>query len=381
MAEKLRKVFDNKGESLLYVLGVMMFLVLICFSVTAAAVTSMRNVTLQKQYSDAMIMDYSIHKNIMYSLQADPNSGLAREFSRAIRDGAAFTTSGGETPLIINIAGTDIDTMDPDSKIEIMVLFDGNPVFFPDYDNSDTAEWEAERTMIRCRRGTVCLESIDDCNTDSGSCYAVCITHVCSDPCFDGCIHLVCTPLCAPCTVHTHVCNADDPPPIGCEFVQDTRPDAGHDVNCPGSPVCNLYDLLEVSESIMEEWYFLAHGVPRTQSIFATMVIIVRIETGDGRTIVSRASYDFVGAQLSNCLERHGECPRASGVVNCIGGAGGRSLKTPGELSETPCGGPCPTPAVLLCCMSRTNPKGGTLDFIEGREGTWRLSSYEIDAT
>jgi len=63
---------DRSGESFVFVLGLMMFLLAIGASVLVAANTNFGLAVNQRVYSQTMILGDSIHKNILYSLQHDP---------------------------------------------------------------------------------------------------------------------------------------------------------------------------------------------------------------------------------------------------------------------------------------------------------------------
>jgi len=68
---------DTTGVSLMFVLGVMMMLLLIGASLLVAASSNVGTNIRQNEFNRVMLMSNSIHRNIMYSLQADPeNEGL-----------------------------------------------------------------------------------------------------------------------------------------------------------------------------------------------------------------------------------------------------------------------------------------------------------------
>jgi len=68
---------DKSGVSLMFVLGVMMMLLLIGASLIVAASANVGSNIRQNEFNRVMLLSNSIHRNIMYSLQADPeNEGL-----------------------------------------------------------------------------------------------------------------------------------------------------------------------------------------------------------------------------------------------------------------------------------------------------------------
>ena len=67
----------TSGVSLIFVLGVMMMLLLIGISLLIAAGANVGTNIRQNEFNRVMLLSNSIHRNIMYSLQADPeNEGL-----------------------------------------------------------------------------------------------------------------------------------------------------------------------------------------------------------------------------------------------------------------------------------------------------------------
>jgi len=62
----------TSGASLIFVLGVMMFLMAIGVSTLAAAFANAGYVMRQSEFTRVRLLHESIHENIMYSLQADP---------------------------------------------------------------------------------------------------------------------------------------------------------------------------------------------------------------------------------------------------------------------------------------------------------------------
>jgi len=89
MQEMLRKLHkNNSGASLLFVLGIMMFLLIIGTSVLLAASTNAGFATNQRERNQIKILDESIHKTIMFSLQNGLDDGdlgtLGRQLAWAL---------------------------------------------------------------------------------------------------------------------------------------------------------------------------------------------------------------------------------------------------------------------------------------------------------
>ena len=72
---RIKRVIGSKsGASLVFVLGIMLFLMAIGVSTMAAAAANSGYVFRQSDYSRVRILDESIHDNIMFSLQHEPES-------------------------------------------------------------------------------------------------------------------------------------------------------------------------------------------------------------------------------------------------------------------------------------------------------------------
>jgi hypothetical protein len=83
-------VRDKKGASVIFVLGVMVFLMAIGISVLVAATTTgMSSPIKQKEHEIHLLKHDSVHRNVMYSLQADPtdeNGFLSAQIVRLLYD-------------------------------------------------------------------------------------------------------------------------------------------------------------------------------------------------------------------------------------------------------------------------------------------------------
>jgi hypothetical protein len=372
MVERLKLISRNKGESLIYVLGVMMFLVIVCFSVTAAAVNSIRYVSSQKEYNDIMVVDNSIHKSMMYSLQSNNMNHLGRRIGLTLA-----TNPGTFQPSVTYNAGVIDFPGRADFNIEVSLMFtnDPNPAIF----NAIPAEYITERRWIRCSRIDYCSNS---CQRARQGCEASCCgpltaAQECDLQCSkDEHIHdgISCDdPDPVYCSIPEHTCDYDNPAACtlkcenaahnhACGSACGAQPHVvcacGAGTDGTGKSLCTV-EPRERRERIETDEAFMAHRVPRTATILAEMDVIVRITAADGSVHSTRASYEFSGATLTDCMDIHGECPSVSGAKCAVG-----------------CGGTCAVPNNLQCCMR----KGGfenTLKFEPGEYGTWRLSRYE----
>ena len=75
LKNKITAILKNaSGVSLMFVLGVMMMLLLIGASLLVAASSNVGTNIRQNEFNRVMLLSNSIHRNIMYSLQADPEN-------------------------------------------------------------------------------------------------------------------------------------------------------------------------------------------------------------------------------------------------------------------------------------------------------------------
>jgi hypothetical protein len=100
------RLLGKKGESLVLVIAMMFFFIIICLSVSAAALSSSRGVHAQTENNRIKVIENSIHKNIMYSLQTD--DGLGRQLAQAFYDSYKSGGSLSEITLDVDINGINI---------------------------------------------------------------------------------------------------------------------------------------------------------------------------------------------------------------------------------------------------------------------------------
>ena len=87
------RILGNTGASMVYVFAVMTFLIILCMSVLAAAMSSKGYAAEQRTYYQIMLLDDSIHRSIMHSLQASPSS-LGNQLALALRNGNVSCLDG-----------------------------------------------------------------------------------------------------------------------------------------------------------------------------------------------------------------------------------------------------------------------------------------------
>jgi hypothetical protein len=128
----MRTLKDNSGFSLIFVLGVMALLMTIGASVLAAASANTGFVITQKQRGRSAALDNAVHKNIMYSLQHDPedeDSFLSAQLVRALYkarndyDKGVYGATGrvGLISLMVEL-DNDIDLVDGDVNVNPIML-------------------------------------------------------------------------------------------------------------------------------------------------------------------------------------------------------------------------------------------------------------------
>jgi len=109
---------DKSGVSLMFVLGVMMFLLAIGASLLAAASANIGANVRQNEYNRVIVLGDSIHRSIMHSLQADPEdeNSLANRLAWIVYETPDIVSQGSiELEL-------DFDTTGNDSVPEYMTV-------------------------------------------------------------------------------------------------------------------------------------------------------------------------------------------------------------------------------------------------------------------
>jgi len=131
--KKVSKIIKCKsGASIIFILGIMMFLMAIGVSTMAAAFANIGYVTRQRDYSIVRILDESIHNNIMFSLQEDIKNEnllgwqLVRELFDVYDDeDRELLTEIDDIVIIIN--GIDVnnnDAFNPGGRYKVDVSFE-----------------------------------------------------------------------------------------------------------------------------------------------------------------------------------------------------------------------------------------------------------------
>lgn len=158
----VRILKDKTGASFMFVLGIMLLLMAIGVSVLVAASANVGFSLKQKEHSQIMILDESVHKNIMYSLQhdvADDNflsSQLVMTIYKANDpDLTSYLPAGlTEMPLEVSIAdGADLSS--GNIKVEKITLSfpEQNVIIMPPIPAIYTpAEYDDEGNLITDRQ-------------------------------------------------------------------------------------------------------------------------------------------------------------------------------------------------------------------------------------
>jgi hypothetical protein len=266
------RLLGKKGESLVLVIAVMFFFIIICLSISAAALASSRGVHAQTENNRIKVIENSIHKNIMYSLQTDDNM-LGRQLARAFYDSGGVLS---DITLDVDIGGFDIN--DYFGNINQRFTVESIRLSFPNIEVTKylpiAALYEIEEFEIECMRKYVCI-LIEDCDESEPGCDFVCIFHppasctpcpqdchladhdcelgVCvNDHCDDFNAHF-CDAACVPnCPYEDHVCSVGN----GADDCVDPCGDADHDCILPGSCVlqCDIVHHDCFFDVCDEEW-------------------------------------------------------------------------------------------------------------------------------
>jgi hypothetical protein len=261
--KRLARILNNSGESLIYVMAVMFFLIVISISVTAAAMTTARYVGAHREYNQIMVLSDSIHRNIMFSLQDDPTDigRLAWSLTDALYEANScdilcnnpcLLTHRFTNPITLDIVIPTVDLDDYNVDFEVMLSFpvESQHVFSH---NAVPALFEMNQIPINC---------------------AACCSLIYPFP-------FVCPILCL--VNPSHICGGMDP--------------CVEHHECENPAACDV-EGIGIEAGVKIEESFVAPRIPRTATLFATLDVIVRITFGD-KTITTIATYEFSGAALS----------------------------------------------------------------------------------
>jgi hypothetical protein len=114
---------DNRGASLLFVLGIMMFLLVICTSVLVAAGNNVSYMVNQREYSQIQALDESIHRAIMFSLQANGEDDVEDPASLGLQLAYALYDARADFGAGLAMSGMGL-VPDPDPDAPTGILLD-----------------------------------------------------------------------------------------------------------------------------------------------------------------------------------------------------------------------------------------------------------------
>jgi len=116
---KFLKIIKSKsGASLMFVLGLMMLLLAIGVSVLTAASANYIMPLRQREHSRLLILEESVHKNIMHSLQTPGANNLSQAIAYELLNG----DRGNEISLDIDFIGVDLPEVMENTEITIEIL-------------------------------------------------------------------------------------------------------------------------------------------------------------------------------------------------------------------------------------------------------------------
>lgn len=397
----IKRLLGKKGESLILVLILMFFFMIVCVSVSSAAISTIRYVGIQTDFNQAMLLEKSIHDNIMYSLQVtdplNPHNSLGWQVVNAIQ---LTNANAGDAAGDIHITGITIagfnDVMDGRISIESVTLRLTEQRIIPR--NAVAALYQTEYHPTRCFITTECM-SAPPCRPGGAGpdpnspffCNMVCRDefHSCCDEAFcpittpghshcsfyDSCpfqAHFLahvngivdidtCIIVCMPAVPH-HACEWEDNTCIAPGALMNPVPLMGHEcipgwtVGDPIPPLCDI-EGSETRDGARYITTFLAPRIPRSQMIIATLDVIVVIDI-DGALSRSRAVFSYTGGEMSDCLQNFGECVAPFTYVP------GDVVPNEEEDYDND------------CCMSRVNVSH-PFQFVAGLQGRWEFLYYE----
>jgi hypothetical protein len=407
---KLKRLLDNKGESLMFVMGVMFFFAIISVSITLAAISSIRYAGMQSDYNRIIVLENSIHKNIMFSLQTDdpdPTAPtmLSRQIIEAVVDAHRWNPTIGIGDIILDVQITDADLNNSVHGGNVRIAPNGIRLSFPEQQviirPPIQAFYDSDEIEIRCFRRNVCIVALADVCDMSNGCDYVCRFEdhfCCTDPgpscidygipghnCCPGCFRNghecgigpgFCVDDCVRIPPH-HNCNTD---PGDCIMEFRERHECTHPLapfvggippgGCQNGMSSGLgaIEPYEQRDELKRTEIFSAPRIPRTASIIVTMSVTVESISNNGATVVSRATYRYTGGELSDCKRLAGECFIPCSPACQLPGADGLCCPSPSMSALPP-----PDPE---CCMKKGDFEN-QLEFIAGGHGRWGLIRYE----
>ncbi|MCL2696982.1 MAG: hypothetical protein FWE74_02735 [Oscillospiraceae bacterium] len=396
--KNLKRILGKKGESLVLVLILMFFFMIICVSVSSAAISGIRYTGMQREYNEAMLLERSLHDNIMFSLQSD----AANTLGRGILNGILNSINENENATIpinnnFDVEVTIRETISDDtSPLNALIAPGGAGRIRIDSVRLNisgqviprepvSASYNRSVLVIECFNIDVCQTAKYDICPDAG-CYTVCRytkphthcpdtdcpdweviaghyccswmpecpwdTHLCGEP------GNVCIIECAidhhRCVIKLGICQIDPMALVG------RAP--WHD--CGDSSTCILTDDVETRDGERIEETFVAPRNPRSVIIIADLIVTVRVNS-NGRIIESQIEYSYSGGELSDCLKHYEPADRPPGY----------------NLSECD---PTPLPGATLpeginayCCMKK-GEFNNTVNFVADGRGRWEFERYDI---
>jgi hypothetical protein len=401
--KSIKRLLGKKGESLVLVLILMFFFMIICVSVSAAAMSGIRYSGMQRDFNHAMLIERSIHDNIMYSLQADPES--ANTLGWQIINNIRVTNGGqGDMPLTVTINDAELNALvnDPNNRIRVHSVMLRLPEQQLIERGAVPALYQTEHHPTRCYKREVCMTAESDVCSEAEGCYYYCTFEGHTDfsccPGFEYCPefglpgHICCNPgfclwvghmcglgpgscnmICFDAFMH-HVCvwDAYGACITGGGMILRERHECVYppiEWPTPTPPGCDIEDN-ETRDGEIPTTTFTARRIPRSSTIIATLTVTVEINI-NGRISTSRAVFTYTGGALSDCMRLDGECFIACAI--CI-----EPDNQCCPLPMPPLGmNEIPPPLDRFCCM-REGDFDNPMQFVAGEHGRWEFESYEI---
>ncbi|MCL2638303.1 MAG: hypothetical protein FWD48_08010 [Oscillospiraceae bacterium] len=331
----LKNILSRKGESLILVLILMFFFMIVCVSVSSAALSGIRYSGMQRDFNQVLLLERSVHENIMFSLQS---GALGFHIIDDIRN-----TGASSPPFNLNITVADpaLQNFMDNHKITVqgITITLTEQKIVPG--GAVGAVIDREEIPTFCTFEQLCLEINLSCS--ESACSYLCIFE--GIGAHDHAIH----PCHRLCSTH-HTCNVDDTAPY---WISNCNPDPSavpiHE--CLAGPLHYL-DPNETSVDTRIVETFSHPRIPYSSIIIASLEVLVEIDV-DGIRSFSRSFFSYSGGEMTDCIERDGEC------IN-----------------------PVPVPGVdphtdPECCMKEGDFTTGVMSFVGGLSGSWRFDNYD----
>ncbi|MDR2559708.1 MAG: hypothetical protein LBC86_09250 [Oscillospiraceae bacterium] len=353
----IKNILGKKGESLLLVMILMFFFMVICVSVSSAAISGIRYSGMQRDFNQVTLLERSIHDSIIFSLTDEPNNlnSLGWQIINDIR-----ISNGFAGPYIIN-------NIDPDNPAITIHTGGGiNAALTQALNNGrirvQSVSLALPEQRLVTRPAIPALYTVESIPT---LCFIADFCTIDEDEeCGDGESFVICHYECIWEGMEAHDCDVDicrrtcdshhncniDPMGDPCgDFERRVQHECAADSVCRVPGAHGAIEEGEMRDSTVELITFAAPRTPRSSTILATLEVVVEINS-NGTISTSKAVLIYTNGELDDCMRIVGECV---------------PLPLPGAVP----------PASPECCMKKGEFEN-IMDFVAGIGG-WEFLSYD----